>query len=37
MTISGKIRRALIRTIDSAKTAIVEPVKDTLGITKAEK
>ena len=37
MTISGKIRRALIRTIDSAKTAIVEPVKDTLGINKDEK
>ncbi|MBD5391578.1 AMP-binding protein [bacterium] len=37
MTISGKIRRALIRTIDSAKSAIVEPVKDTLGITKEEK
>ena len=37
MTISGKIRRALIRTLDSAKTAIVEPVKDTLGINKEEK
>lgn len=37
MTISGKIRRALIRTIDSAKTAIVDPVKDTLGINKDEK
>lgn len=37
MTISGKIRRALIRTLDSAKTVIVEPVKDTLGINKEEK
>lgn len=37
MTISGKIRRALIRTIDSAKTTIIEPVKDTLGINKEEK
>ncbi len=27
MTISGKIRRALIRTIDSAKTNIIEPVQ----------
>lgn len=32
MTISGKIRRALIRTLDSAKTTIIDPVKDTLGI-----
>lgn len=32
MTISGKIRRALIRTLDSAKTTIIEPVKDTLGL-----
>ncbi len=32
MTISGKIRRALIRTLDSAKTSIIEPVKDTLGL-----
>ena len=37
MTISGKIRRALIRTLDSAKTTIIEPVKDTLGINKDEK
>ncbi len=37
MTISGKIRRALIRTLDSAKTTIIEPVKDTLGINKEEK
>lgn len=27
MTISGKIRRALIRTIDSAKNTIIEPIK----------
>lgn len=27
MTISGKIRRALIRTLDSTKTTIIEPVK----------
>lgn len=32
MTISGKIRRALIRTLDSAKTTIIDPVKDTLGL-----
>ncbi len=32
MTISGKIRRALIRTIDSTKNTIIEPIKDTLGI-----
>lgn len=30
MTISGKIRRALIRTIDSAKTTIVNPVKNNI-------
>ena len=42
MTISGKIRRALIRTLDSAKETIVdpikenivEPIKNTIGITK---
>lgn len=28
MTISGKIRRALIRTLDSAKTSIIEPIKE---------
>jgi len=32
MTISGKIRRALIRTLDSAKSTIIEPLKDTLGL-----
>ncbi len=32
MTISGKIRRALIRTIDSTKSTIIDPIKDTLGI-----
>ena len=31
MTISGKIRRALIRTLDSAKETIVEPIKNTIG------
>ena len=31
MTISGKIRRALIRTLDSAKESIVEPIKSTIG------
>lgn len=30
MTISGKIRRALIRTLDSAKTTIIEPVKSNI-------
>ena len=42
MTISGKIRRALIRTIDSAKDSIIDPIKenviepirDTLGLNK---
>ncbi len=42
MTISGKIRRALIRTIDSAreniiepiKTNIIEPIKSTIGLDK---
>lgn len=28
MTISGKIRRALIRTLDSAKANIIEPIKE---------
>ena len=28
MTISGKIRRALIRTLDSAKVNIIEPIKE---------
>ena len=28
MTISGKIRRALIRTLDSAKTNIIDPIKE---------
>lgn len=32
MTISGKIRRALIRTIDSTKNTIIEPIKDSLGL-----
>lgn len=32
MTISGKIRRALIRTLDSAKETIVEPIKNTIGL-----
>ena len=36
MTISGKIRRALIRTLDSAKESIVDPIKNTIGITKDE-
>ena len=44
MTISGKICRALIRTLDSAKTNIIEPLKenviepirDTLGLNKEE-
>lgn len=30
MTISGKIRRALIRTIDSTKNTIIEPIKSTI-------
>ena len=32
MTISGKIRRALIRTLDSAKETIVDPIKSTIGL-----
>ncbi len=28
MTISGKIRRALIRTIDNTKTSVIEPIKE---------
>ncbi|MBR5153860.1 MAG: AMP-binding protein [Alphaproteobacteria bacterium] len=36
MTISGKIRRALIRTLDSAKETIVEPIKSTIGLGKDE-
>lgn len=36
MTISGKIRRALIRTLDSAKKSIIEPVKNTIGLGKDE-
>lgn len=32
MTISGKIRRALIRTLDSAKESIVDPIKNTIGL-----
>ena len=32
MTISGKIRRALIRTLDSAKETIVDPIKNTIGL-----
>ena len=32
MTISGKIRRALIRTLDSAKANIIDPVKNTVGL-----
>ena len=32
MTISGKIRRALIRTLDSAKSTILEPVKSAIGL-----
>lgn len=32
MTISGKIRRALIRTLDSAKNTIIEPVKNVIGL-----
>lgn len=36
MTISGKIRRALIRTLDSAKNTIIEPIKSTIGFGKDE-
>ncbi len=36
MTISGKIRRALIRTLDSAKDTIIEPVKNVIGLGKDE-
>ena len=36
MTISGKIRRALIRTLDSAKETIVEPIKSTIGLGKED-
>lgn len=36
MTISGKIRRALIRTLDSAKETIVDPIKNTIGLGKDE-
>ncbi len=36
MTISGKIRRALIRTLDSAKESIVEPIKNTIGLGKED-
>lgn len=36
MTISGKIKRALIRTLDSAKKTIIEPVKNTIGLGKDE-
>ncbi len=36
MTISGKIRRALIRTLDSAKETIVDPLKNTIGLGKEE-
>ncbi len=36
MTISGKIRRALIRTIDSTKTTIIDPIKNTIGISKED-
>ena len=36
MTISGKIRRALIRTLDSAKDTIIEPVKNVIGFGKDE-
>ena len=32
MTISGKIRRALIRTLDTAKANIIDPVKEQLGL-----
>ena len=36
MTISGKIRRALIRTLDSTKKSIIEPIKNTIGLGKDE-
>jgi acetyl-CoA synthetase len=36
MTISGKIRRALIRTLDSAKETIVDPIKNTIGLGKED-
>ena len=36
MTISGKIRRALIRTLDSAKNTIIEPIKSTIGLSKED-
>ena len=40
MTISGKIRRALIRTLDSAKDgvmdSIIEPIRNTIGLGKDE-
>lgn len=34
MTISGKIRRALIRTLDSTKSTIIDPIKSTIGLGK---
>ena len=37
MTISGKIRRALIRTLDSAKATIIDPVKNTVGLGDSDK
>ena len=36
MTISGKIRRALIRTLDSTKKTIITPIKNTIGLGKDE-
>ena len=36
MTISGKIRRALIRTLDSTKKTIIKPIKNTIGLGKEE-
>ena len=36
MTISGKIRRALIRTLDSAKESIVDPFKNSIGLGKED-
>ncbi len=36
MTISGKIRRALIRRLDSAKKTLITPIKNTMGIGKEE-
>ena len=36
LTISGKIRRALIRTLDSAKESIVDPIKNTIGLGKED-